>query len=339
MVPTDREDAPKITWQAFIITIFESTGQLLQRISENGTIKILKVIADFLIYGAAKIPYVLRCSWHQSTCTNMWRDVEYGPRERNRLDVYFPNPSLNVGRYGNAVILFVHGGAWYWGTKTYFSRVQSASFPDCTVVVINYTLHPHGACNEMVEDVSRAIRWVVQNICRPRAQPAADALAPPPSYLQSCIPAAPSSLAAAAGRDPAGSGPPLVVAGHSAGAHLVALALTRRCGLARLAARRRPAPPAAAAEGGGEGGGGGGEGGEEGGEGEEEWGWAPEEIDAMVGLRCAHAHAHAHAGEPAPGKRQQLRARVRCTHARTHARTHACTHARMHARTHAHTHR
>ncbi len=81
----------------------------------------------------------------------VWRDVQYGPRPRNRLDVYWPEPAGAGGSppRGRAVIMMVHGGAWYWGDKLYFAKVQGASFPDSIVVPINYTLHPHADCEQV----------------------------------------------------------------------------------------------------------------------------------------------------------------------------------------------
>ena len=263
VIPTDRDDAPKITWQAYALALLETLGVALQRISESETVKIFAVVFD-CVYALRMIPYVIKCMWHQATCKLMWRDMSYGPRPRNMLDVYFPSRGQDAGRLGKAVILFVHGGAWYWGTKTYFSRIQASSFPDCTVVVINYTLHPHGACEQMVEDISRSIRWTLQQFCRPDRTGRLSDL-PPMFPLASAAASAVDELATDCTFRP----PPLVLVGHSAGAHLVALALTRRCGLADLAA--------------GCGRGAGDVSGEEGADG---FGWEPEEVGAFVGIRC-----------------------------------------------------
>jgi acetyl esterase/lipase len=92
--------------------------------------------------------------------------------------------------------MMVHGGAWFFGDKLYFAKVQEASFSECTVVAVNYTLHPHATCEEMLVDVSKAIAWTLNNICRPT-------------------------------HDDDGA-VPLVVFGHSSGAHLVMLCAAYR---------------------------------------------------------------------------------------------------------------
>ena len=141
------------------------TTEALEDLNKLSFAKILTAVCEFLVYSLRKIPYVVRCCLHRLTCVNMWRNVSYGPRPRNKLDVYFPDPSLNIGRFGNGVILLVHGGAWYWGSKIYFSRVQRNSFPDCTVVVINYTLHPEGQCDVMVVTTLFATRFLIFMNC------------------------------------------------------------------------------------------------------------------------------------------------------------------------------
>jgi hypothetical protein len=229
----------------------------LLSLGELSVVKILCVLVQSCVYYASKAPFYVQSLLVQRG-SRVWRDVEYGPRPRNRLDVYRPEPALSAacgsGEYGRAVIMMVHGGAWFWGDKLYFAKVQGASFPDCTVVPINYTLHPHADCEQvpplfqlnnlhqklklifsvllvaacvracgvscrvqglvtslrsgivltnvhtrrvcgcwrqMVKDVSLAIGWTYQNLCR------ADRL-------------------------------PLVVMGHSAGAHLVMLCASYR---------------------------------------------------------------------------------------------------------------
>lgn len=47
-------------------------------------------------------------------------NVEYGPFERNKMDIYLPNKEkLNLPSYGG--IIFIHGGAWKFGDKFFES--------------------------------------------------------------------------------------------------------------------------------------------------------------------------------------------------------------------------
>lgn len=119
---------------------------------ELSVVKVLWALVTLCVYYASKAPFYVQSLLAQRG-SRVLRDVEYGPHPRNRLDVYRPEPALAAacgsGEYGRAVIMMVHGGAWFLGDKLYFAKVQGASFPDCTVVPINYTLHPHADCNQV----------------------------------------------------------------------------------------------------------------------------------------------------------------------------------------------
>jgi len=102
-----------------------------------------------------------------------------------RLDTYRPAETDS-----NPAVVYVHGGAWRAGSKGQFSR-YAVEFADRGYVGINpdYRLAPDATMAEMVADVRAGIDW-----CRDHAE----------------------SL----GVDP----DRIAIAGHSAGAHLAALA-------------------------------------------------------------------------------------------------------------------
>lgn len=116
-------------------------------------------------------------------------DIEYAQgaaedAEKHRLDVYRPK-----GAARRPVLFFVHGGAWVRGDRKQYpffgNHFAKAGY---VVVVPSYRLapkHPHPA---QIEDVAAAFAWTVRHI-------------------------------ADHGGDPAR----IVIAGHSAGGHLVAL--------------------------------------------------------------------------------------------------------------------
>ena len=79
------------------------------------------------------------------------------------------------------------------GKKLYFAQQPSRSLKHSTVIVINYTLHPEGNCSEMVDDVCRAIAWTKTLIMQRSKEHT-----------------------------------PLILMGHSAGAHLCAMAVVKR---------------------------------------------------------------------------------------------------------------
>jgi acetyl esterase/lipase len=117
---------------------------------------------------------------------NLARDVVFNPTLEPRLDVYSPSTGT-----GHPVLLFVHGGAWRSYRKGLFSPVAMTMLPEGLVVVIpDYTLYPEAGYEQMAHEVAAAIDWTLENI---------------EQY----------------GGDPRR----VVVAGHSAGAHLVGLAV------------------------------------------------------------------------------------------------------------------
>jgi acetyl esterase/lipase len=115
------------------------------------------------------------------------RDVVYGPDAAQRMDVYLPQHPAAA-----PVIFMVHGGGWRRGDKAMGAVVTNKVahwLPLGYVVVsVNYRLAPQASPLEQADDVAVALAFAQSN-------------------------------AASWGADPAR----LVLMGHSAGAHLVAL--------------------------------------------------------------------------------------------------------------------
>ena len=115
------------------------------------------------------------------------RDVAYGNDPAQRLDVYIPERSARA-----PIVLMVHGGAWMLGDKGNTGVVASKVtywLPKGYIVAsMNYRMARPPAPLEQADDVARAVAFVQKN-------------------------------AATWG----GDGDRLVLAGHSSGAHLVAL--------------------------------------------------------------------------------------------------------------------
>lgn len=116
-------------------------------------------------------------------------DVAYGADARQRFDVYLPEGALPAHA---PVIVMVHGGAWMVGNKAMPQVVENKAARWVTrgtvLVSVNYRLVPQVGPLEQADDVARALAEVQR-------------------------------LAPAWGADPAR----VVLMGHSAGAHLVAL--------------------------------------------------------------------------------------------------------------------
>jgi acetyl esterase/lipase len=123
------------------------------------------------------------------------KDLAYydGPgsdKIKHRLDLFLPR-----GQKDFPVLVFVHGGAWLRGDKSFlgiYSKLGSFfARHGIGAVVTNYRLSPAVKHPEHVKDVARAFAWTVRNIARYGGRP-----------------------------------DQVFVCGHSAGAHLVALLAT-----------------------------------------------------------------------------------------------------------------
>jgi len=110
--------------------------------------------------------------------------IPYGGHPRQRLDLYIPD-----GADGAPVVVFFYGGRWQEGSREdYRFAAQALASRGYLVAVPDYRLHPEVVFPAFVEDGAAAVAWVHQR-------------------------------AAAYG----GARRRLVLAGHSAGAHIAAL--------------------------------------------------------------------------------------------------------------------
>lgn len=118
------------------------------------------------------------------------KDIPYGDHPRHKLDIHLPEGKAATAR---PVIIGIHGGGWRMGRKDHegFVHPKAEWFngKGLIFVSINYRLSPEVTHPGHVEDVCRAIAWVQKHI-------------------------------AGHGGDPHN----LRLIGHSAGAHLAALA-------------------------------------------------------------------------------------------------------------------
>ena len=142
-----------------------------------------------------------------STLVPTWRDVAYGDDPAQRLDVYRPGGRAAPSSSGGMpIVVMVHGGGWRRGDKAMSGVVDHkvGHWGDAGLlfVSVNYRLLPGAAPRAQAADVARALATVQRR-------------------------------AAEWGGDP----DRVVLMGHSAGAHLVALVSTDPS-LARAAGAR-----------------------------------------------------------------------------------------------------
>jgi acetyl esterase/lipase len=94
------------------------------------------------------------------------RDLQYGPADRNRLDIFMPQ-SVTSGR---PVLIFVHGGAFVRGDKRrpnspFYDNVMLWAVKNGFIGVnMNYRLAPSSPWPAGAEDIASAIQWVTKEI-------------------------------------------------------------------------------------------------------------------------------------------------------------------------------
>lgn len=116
-------------------------------------------------------------------------NLAYGPAPTEKLDIFPATGSAPSG--GHPINIFIHGGYWHSLDKDDFSYVAEGMNPNGVIsVVINYALAPDHDMDEIVRQVRASMAWIYQN-------------------------------AADFGGDPAR----ISAIGHSAGGHLVCMAL------------------------------------------------------------------------------------------------------------------
>ena len=114
--------------------------------------------------------------------------LAYGSGPRQRLDVYMPDGPHDAPR---PIVVFFYGGSWKSGDRDMYAFLGEAlTSLGYITVVPDYTLYPEARFPEFVEDGAQAVAWV-----RERAS------------------------------DFGGDADRLIIAGHSAGAHIAMLLL------------------------------------------------------------------------------------------------------------------
>ena len=113
-------------------------------------------------------------------------DIPYGSSARERLD-FFP-----CGRPNAPTVVYIHGGYWQFNDKEPYAFLGEALLPaGFNLVLVEYTLAPAARMDQIVAEIRRSVAWVIDH---------AGELAIDPARV--------------------------FVAGHSAGGHLTAVAMT-----------------------------------------------------------------------------------------------------------------
>jgi acetyl esterase/lipase len=85
-------------------------------------------------------------------------DLEYGPHERNKLDIYTPK-----GDGPFPLIIWVHGGGWQGGSKNGGNPALRLLEKGFAVAAINYRLSSHAVFPAQINDCKAAVRFLRAN--------------------------------------------------------------------------------------------------------------------------------------------------------------------------------
>ncbi|RIA95424.1 Alpha/Beta hydrolase protein [Glomus cerebriforme] len=139
------------------------------------------------------IPSILQYGWHKLSSEgkkkpSVRKNIRYGPKPRNRLDVYHPNhvssknkryndhmghsaPNSSQQQTDIPVIIFI-GTSWNSGNKdTCMPVAHNLQSQGYIVIVPDITIYPIGKIADMVEDIQRCIFWTHTHIRSFRGDP------------------------------------------------------------------------------------------------------------------------------------------------------------------------
>ncbi len=82
-------------------------------------------------------------------------DIEYGPRDRNRIDIF------RCGRPNAPLFVFIHGGYWQRNSREVFSCMAEGLLPHgIDVALPGYTLAPEADLHDILAEIHASIRWL-----------------------------------------------------------------------------------------------------------------------------------------------------------------------------------
>jgi arylformamidase len=85
-------------------------------------------------------------------------DLAYGPRERNRIDLY---PASDPHA---PCLVFIHGGYWQRNSRELFAMLaEGVAAHGWSVAIPGYTLAPEVSLTEIVNEIRAALDWLAKN--------------------------------------------------------------------------------------------------------------------------------------------------------------------------------
>ena len=82
-------------------------------------------------------------------------DLIYGPRPRNRIDVF------RCGTARAPLLVYIHGGYWQRNAKEFYACLAVGPMAHgIDVALVGYTLAPEATLTQIVDEIRSAIRWL-----------------------------------------------------------------------------------------------------------------------------------------------------------------------------------
>jgi acetyl esterase/lipase len=114
-------------------------------------------------------------------------DLAYGPEERHRLDLFYPQN----GHADGPILLFIHGGYWQSLDKSFFSHMaRGANKRGLTVAIPNYRLAPTARLADIISDLEAAANFLMER----KGQPLIASGHSAGGHLSACLMAKPTAL-------------------------------------------------------------------------------------------------------------------------------------------------
>jgi acetyl esterase/lipase len=86
----------------------------------------------------------------------LYKNLEYGVLERQKLDLYVPRRVTRA-----PLLIFVHGGYWHGGSKDEYTFLAEAlNLEGFAVATVNYRLAPGATFPTWIRDIGLALRWL-----------------------------------------------------------------------------------------------------------------------------------------------------------------------------------
>jgi acetyl esterase/lipase len=135
-------DDPRLHWQT------------LSQAARDDAYDNNKAVAD----SAAQIAARNDAAAHYRAAHAAALDLPYGPRERNRIDLY---PAANSAA---PCLVFIHGGYWQRNSRELFAHLaEGVAAHGWSVAIPGYSLAPEATLSEIAQEIDLALDWLAAN--------------------------------------------------------------------------------------------------------------------------------------------------------------------------------